>query len=73
MEIQYLLQVYNSYIKYIYYLLALIIVIVLIILLRKTVELVKSLQVVSEHGQNISDNLNSMQEKIEVIDHTLTS
>ena len=70
MEIQYFLQVYNSYIKYIYYLLALIIVIVLTILLRKTVELVKSLQVVLEHGQNISDNLNSMQEKVEVIDHT---
>ena len=70
MEIQYFLQVYNSYIKYIYYLLALIIVIALVILLKKMIELAKSLQVVAKHGQNISDNLNSMQDKVEAIDHT---
>ena len=70
MEIQYFLQVYNSYIKYIYYLLAFIIVIALVILLKKIIELASSLEVVAKHGQNIVNNLNSMQEKVEVIDHT---
>lgn len=70
MEIQYFLQVYNSYIKYIYYLLALIIVIVLVMLLKKTIELAKSLQVVADHGQNIKNSLTSIEDKVNVIDHT---
>ena len=73
MEIQYFLQVYNSYIKYIYYLLALIIVIALVILLKKTIELAKSLQVVAKHGENIANNLTTMQDKVEVIDHTCST
>ncbi len=70
MELQYFLQVYNSYIKYIYYLIAIIIIIVLVTILKKLVALANSLTAMANHGENIANSLNEISKKAEVIDHT---
>lgn len=73
MDILNFLQVYNSYIKYIYYFVIAIIVVILIILLKRTVELLKSLKFVAEHGQTIANNLSNTQEKVEIINNTCST